>query len=142
MKLKKISPKVFISAQINPDDTSRAAGQGIKTIICNRPDREAADQPETQDIANAAAESGIEFVHIPVTPGSITDERVAEFAAACDNSEGPILAYCGSGMRATCLWALAEAKSRNVDDILQSAEKAGFVLADLRPRLEARSNKR
>jgi len=139
MNLKKIAPEVFVSAQISPDDARRAAAEGIKTIICNRPDQEAAGQPATQDIENAAAEVGIEFVHIPVTPGSITDECVSEFAAACDRSKGPILAYCGSGMRATCLWALAEAESRDVDDILKSAQEAGFALTDLRPRLEARS---
>lgn len=137
MNLKKIAPEVFVSAQISPDDARRAAAEGIKTVICNRPDREAAGQPAAQDIMNAAAQAGIEFVHIPVTSDSITDERVSEFAAACNNSEGPILAYCGSGMRATCLWALAEAESRDVDDIMKSAGEAGFALADLRPRLEA-----
>ncbi len=66
MNLKKIFPRLFVSEQINPADAGRIAAQGIRTIICNRPHCETPDQPDTETLAAAAADVGIEFLHIPV----------------------------------------------------------------------------
>ena len=137
MNLKKISPRLFVSEQINPADAGRIAAQGIKTIICNRPHCETPDQPDTETLAAAAADVGIEFLHIPVVAGSITDADVAEFAKAYKNAKEPILAYCRTGMRSTTLWALTEAESLDVNTILSTAEDVGYDLTGLRPRLEA-----
>ena len=34
MNLKKVTPRFFVSEQVNPHDIGLAAAQGIKTIIC------------------------------------------------------------------------------------------------------------
>ena len=136
MNIKKVSPRLFVSEQISVSDAALAAEHGIKTIICNRPHNETDDQPDTRALAAAAAAAGIEFLHIPVVAGAISDADVAEFAAAYNGAEGPILAYCRSGMRSTCLWALTEAESLGLDEILCCAQDAGYDLAALRPRLE------
>ncbi len=138
MNLKKISSRLYVSEQITPSDVSTAAEHGIKTIICNRPHKETENQPETQAIVDAAAEAGVEFIHMPVIAGQISDANVTEFAQAYRNSKEPILAYCRSGMRATALWALTEAELTEVDTILSTAENAGYDLSGMRPRLESR----
>lgn len=137
MNMKKISPQFFVCEQIKVSDVELAATHGIKTIICNRPHNETDDQPETHEIATAAAAAGIEFLHIPVVSGSITDENIAQFAAAHGAAEGPVLAYCRSGMRSTCLWALTSAESLDIEEILSTAQDAGYDLAGMRPRLES-----
>jgi len=138
MNLRKISSSLYVSEQITPSDVNTAAEHGIKTIICNRPHKETEDQPETRAIVDAAAEAGVEFIHMPVIAGQISDANVAEFAQAYRNSKEPILAYCRSGMRATALWALTEAELTDVDTILSIAENAGYDLSGMRPRLESR----
>lgn len=137
MNLKKISSSLYVSEQITPSDVSAAAEHGIKTIVCNRPHKETEDQPETQAIVDAAAGAGVEFIHMPVIAGQISDANVTEFAQAYRSSKEPILAYCRSGMRSTALWALTEAELTDVDTILSIARNAGYDLSEMRPRLES-----
>lgn len=139
MNLKKVTPRFYVSEQINPRDIGLAAAQGIKTIICNRPDHEQAGQPDAKSIADAAADLGIDFINMPVPSGSISEDNVAVFAKAYKSVKGPILAYCRSGMRCTALWALAEAELLDVNTIMATAMDAGYDLKGLRPRLEARA---
>lgn len=141
MNIKKVSPRFFVSEQISLNDTGLAAAQGIKIIICNRLENETADQPRTEDIADAASGVGIEFLHIPVSVGKITEANITEFAAAYKNAQGPILAYCRSGLRSTSLWALVEAASMDINSILAAAKDAGYDLTALRSRLELQAAK-
>ncbi len=133
LNITEISPQFFVSKQISVAEVESAAAQGIATIICNRPDKEMPNQPPASDIAAAASSAGIEFLHIPVVFGSITDHDIDEFSIALGNAKGPILAYCGSGMRSIALWALTEAKSMDCDAILTTARNAGYDLTELRP---------
>ena len=107
MKIMQLSSRVFVSAQIMVDDLSIVAAHGFRTIVNNRPDGEAAGQPMSDDLAAAAADLGIAFMHIPVVSGSITEQDVADFGHACDNLEGPILLFCRSGTRSSILWKLS-----------------------------------
>ena len=138
MNIIKITQHFFVSAQIGHGDAGIAAEPGIKTIICNRPDNEVTDQPFTQDLENAATDAGIDYLHVPVASNEITDQNVVEFAAVYESAQGPILAFCRTGMRSIILWALAEAESLGVNTILAKAKAAGYDLTKLRPRLEAR----
>jgi len=139
MNLKKISPRLYVSEQIQIGDADVAAARGFKTIVCNRPHAETPDQPDTEAIALAAENAGIKFIHIPVVGGSITDSAIAEFSEAYRNAEGPILAYCRSGMRSTSLWALVEAGRLDVNTVMWTAAEAGYDLTSLRPVLEVRA---
>jgi len=141
MTITKITQQFLVSAQMASADASFAAAQGIKTIICNRPDNEATDQPSTQALEDAATDAGIDYLHIPVSSKLITDENVVEFADACNEAKGPILAFCRTGMRSIILWALAETASRDANSIIAKAKAAGYDLSKLRPRLEARATK-
>jgi len=137
MKTRELSPRLFVAGQITASDVGIAAAQGVKTIICNRPDSEAADQPSSHEIAKAASGHGIEFVYVPVVSGSISDDNVRDFTLAYESAVLPILAYCQSGMRSTCLWAMSEVSSQGVDTVLAAAFEAGYDLAGLRLRLES-----
>jgi protein tyrosine phosphatase (PTP) superfamily phosphohydrolase (DUF442 family) len=72
-------------------------------VINNRPDREAENQPESAALAAAAARVGLDYRHVPVVSGKITDDDVAAFARALDAVKGPVLAFCRTGTRSTTL---------------------------------------
>ncbi|CDF85541.1 hypothetical protein PKB_4216 [Pseudomonas knackmussii B13] len=124
-----------VAAQIRPEDIPELAAAGFRTLICNRPDGEAADQPGSDAIARAAQAHGIDFVHIPVVSGAIDEAAVAAFATALAERPGPLLAYCRSGMRSASLWALSQADRRPLEQILAATTRAGFDLSTLHWRL-------
>ena len=45
MQLKQVNQEFYVADQISQRDVAELANKGIKTIICNRPDGEGADQP-------------------------------------------------------------------------------------------------
>ena len=87
----------MVCPQLEVSDIENAAAEGIKTIVNNRPDDEGPGQPASADLAVAAAEHGLEYVHMPVTGPGLTDEKGREFACVCRDSTGPVLAFCASG---------------------------------------------
>jgi len=138
MDIRKVSPRFFVSEQISAPDVDAVAAQGIKTIMCNRPDNEIQGQPTSSEIAAAADRFGVSFVDLPVTSGVISEDNIGEFERAYDDAAGPILAYCRTGTRSISLWALAEARSLDVDAVLTATKKAGYDLSAMRPRLAGR----
>lgn len=139
MNIRKISPRFFVSEQLTASDLGAAAAQGIKTIICNRPDDEVQGQPSADEIATAAGNLGISFLNMPVSGGSISDELIDEFERSYHDVKGPILAYCRTGTRSVMLWALTEAASLDVDAILSATKAAGYDMAAMSPRLRDRA---
>ena len=137
METKTLTPSLSVSGQIEPDDIGSLASRGYRAIINNRPDGEGEGQPRSDELEQAARRHGMDYRHIPIVPGQLTDDKVAEFAAAMDEVKGPALAFCRTGNRSAAMWALAEARNRDADSILKSAEAAGYDLKGLRPRLES-----
>jgi sulfide:quinone oxidoreductase len=138
MKIAKLTPFLSVSPQIAEADLGALAAQGFRAVVNNRPDLEAEDQPAGAALAAAAERVGLEYRHVPVVSGSITDDDVAAFAAALDEIKGPVLAFCRTGTRSTTLWALAEARHLDPQAILATAAEAGYDLAALEPHLEVR----
>jgi uncharacterized protein (TIGR01244 family) len=130
-----VTPDFSVSAQVDPDDLQSIADVGFRSIISNRPDDEDPGQPDWREIEAAAKAAGLEARHIPVIPGAIGVDDVANFAAALDEMPRPILAFCRSGTRAASLWGLAQAGHRSPDEIIAAAANAGCDLSALRPRL-------
>jgi len=55
MQTRSLTEKLSVSSQLAPADLTAAADQGIRSIINNRPDGEAPDQPTSAEIEAAAA---------------------------------------------------------------------------------------
>lgn len=126
MDLKKITDGVSVGGQIQIKDVATLARKGFRAIVCNRPDGEAADQPSHEEIASAAADAGLTFLYLPVTPGIVTDETAQQFRAALTELPGPVFGYCRTGTRTTTLWSLAMAEDKTVVDILAATKAAGY----------------
>lgn len=136
MDIKRISPFLSVSPQINVTDLRRIAALGFKTVINNRPDGEAEGQPLNADLADEAKKNGLVYIFQPVSSKMVTDEDAANFAAELERVRGPVLAFCRTGTRCTILWALNEAHHMDANDLLRFARGIGIKLKGERERLE------
>lgn len=133
MQPKRLSEMLSVAGQIEPADLAALAARGFRSVINNRPDGEAAEQPASATLAAAAQRAGLHYRHIPVVSGQLQAAQVQAFAAALAALPGPVLAFCRSGMRSTTLWALQS--DADAEAILQAALAAGYDLSALRPQL-------
>ncbi|MCF6320364.1 MAG: TIGR01244 family sulfur transferase [Rhizobiaceae bacterium] len=136
MDIKKINEELAVCGQISPADVQLIADQGFKTIICNRPDGEAEDQPDFLAIKKAADLSGLAVKFLPISPKFISDEDAESFATGQQQSQKPVLAYCRTGTRCIIAWALAEGKNGSpIEQIISTAAVAGYDISKLADRL-------
>lgn len=134
--MKALPDNVFLAGQILPEQLEALAGQGIKSLIINRPDMEGGPmQPSSEQIGAAAQELGLQCVYIPMAGGLSHDIIQASEAAYCDLPR-PIVAYCASGMRSAALWGFAHVENLGVDGAMDAIEAAGYNLAQIRRPLE------
>ena len=124
-----VTDSFSVAAQLSIDDIADLKAQGFTAIISNRPDDEAPSGAKAADIKKAAESAGLTYVHAPFV-GPPTPEAIEAAAKAA----GKTLAYCRSGTRSVTAWALAQAKTRALtpDQIIHSAEHAGYNLAALK----------
>jgi uncharacterized protein (TIGR01244 family) len=108
IKALELAPQVYVCGQLFEQDLKLVAKQGVRSIMNNRPDNELMGQPLSADLAKAAEELGMTFVHFPVEPGPISRQDVEAFAKACDELERPLLIFSRSGARSTKIWETAE----------------------------------
>lgn len=133
---RKVASDYFVAPQLHAADFAAARDAGIRTIVNNRPDGEAADQLPHAEAQALAASLGLDYAFVPVVSGRMGHEDVAALAAALAAHPGPYLAYCRSGTRSCHLWACATAGCRPVDETIAAAAAAGYDLAPMRPVLE------
>ena len=132
MDLRQLSATLAVSPQILPEDVPALAEAGFKVLVNNRPDDEVGPDLDHDVMAKAAADAGMGYRYLPFHPGQVTPQLISDFAAAT-SGQGPVIAYCRSGNRCSVLWALTQAGKMPEDDIIQTAEKAGYDLDGIRP---------
>ncbi len=137
-EFKRVTPDFAVAAQLAPGDIARAAAEGFRTIVINRPDDEAPGQPPAGEMKAEADAAGVAFRSIPFQGLPPSPAIVAETAAMLDEANGPVLAYCRTGTRSITAWAMAQALSgnRRPDEIIALAQKAGYDLSGARGALE------
>lgn len=112
MELNRISDRLAVSPQIALQDITALAQDGFTGIVNNRPDGEAPDQPASREVEAEARRHGLDYWHIPVVPGAMTEADVRAFASALADATGPVLAFCRTGGRSSALWEAAQALPR------------------------------
>ena len=135
MQLRRLTNELAVAGQVNPSDIPGLAAQGIRAIICNLPDGEAPDQPSYAEMEKAAAANGIKIAYQPVVMTAISDADAEAFGKLLDELPQPVLIYCRSGMRSATLWALSQAGTLPVEEIVEAAATAGYDLKPFLPRL-------
>jgi sulfide:quinone oxidoreductase len=141
-KIIHITPDFAVTAELAPEDFAQLVGLGFKSVIANRPDGEEDGQLTGRQAAVHAWRAGLTFRHIPATKLDLfTDHVVDATANAIATLEGPVLAYCKSGLRSAIVWAAASARGRSVDSVLAALAAAGFDLDFLQDDLEQQADR-
>jgi len=128
MDIRFLTPELAVSPQVLVADLPAIAAAGFRSVICNRPDGEGADQPLYAEIERAADELGLHVRCLPVESGKVTDEQGVAFGALMGELPKPVLAFCRTGMRSTTMWALSQAGRRPLPEIIELSSKAGHDL--------------
>ena len=136
--VKPLADDVCVSAFVPPEKLADLA-PNFRAIINNRPDAEEPGQPTSAEIEAEARRLGLDYLHLPVVPGKITDGQAENFGEAIARRKGPVLAFCRTGTRSATLWALSQSGKRTPDEILRTAAAAGYDLSAIAPRLEERA---
>ncbi|MGZ8329115.1 MAG: TIGR01244 family sulfur transferase [Allosphingosinicella sp.] len=132
MKLATLTCSVSALPQPSEEDIGALADRGYRSIIGNRPDNEAPDQPTWKELKAAALARGMHAVHIPVVAGQIDEADIRAFREALENLPKPIAAFCRTGTRSTLLWALANEAGLTAAERIKIAAKEGFDLEPFR----------
>lgn len=135
MQLKQVNQEFYVADQISQRDVAELANKGIKTIICNRPDGEGADQPNIIEIQEVASTHGIQVEYLPVVSGRVTDDQAEEFKSVYQAAQKPILAFCRTGTRSITLWGLSQVSGLSLDQMLLVSKTLGYDLQGLVPRI-------
>jgi len=134
---RRVTPEFAVAGQLELADVARAASEGFKVLVSNRPDGEDLGQPTTAEMKAAAEAAGMVFWSLPYT-GPTPPGVVGETATLLEGATGPVLAYCRTGRRSIMAWALAQALAgaKRPDEIIALAGKAGYDLQGARGALD------
>ncbi|MGE0739827.1 MAG: TIGR01244 family sulfur transferase [Hyphomonadaceae bacterium] len=133
----RVTPAFAVAAQLSREDIARAAEEGYRTIVINRPQGEDPGQPTDAEVKAAVEAAGMQFRAIQFT-GPPPPGAVAATAELLEEAPGPVLAYCRTGKRSIMAWAMAQALAGALrpDEIIALAGKAGYDLEGARGALE------
>lgn len=123
-----VTDSFSVSPQIALTDIAIAAAAGFTLIINNRPDGEQPGQPTSAQVEAAARAAGLDYLYAPVT-GRPGPAQVTAVRDAVDASAGNVLAYCRSGTRSICAWAMGQQGARNTDELIRLGAEAGYDLS-------------
>lgn len=124
-QFKDIGGGFYLGAQPTEQDLQEAKERGIKTVIDFRPPSETAAPNET-----LVRQQGLNYVNIPVSKTSPSEQQIEELDKALQQKEGPFLLHCGTGTRAAMLLALSRAKQNQwtAERTFEEANSMGFDL--------------
>ena len=133
--MKIIYENFYAANQIQAKDIAQLKQEKFECVLCNRPDNEEQDQPSVEMIKSQCLANGIEFLHLPISPGDFNLEVIMETEKVLKTAK-KTLAYCRTGTRSTMLWAFAKTKDLEVDEVLKITDHSGYNFQHLKELLE------
>ena len=112
-EFRKLSDTFYASPQVSPQDISEAAAMGVALVVNNRPDGEAADQPEGAAIEAATRAAGMDYLAIPIGSAGFSEPQVERLQDALASAQGPVL-----------------------DAIAEAAAAVGYDVSPVRPAMD------
>jgi len=126
MKLSQLEPLHFVSDQLLPADFVILAAQGIRSVVNNRPDAEAAGQPRSTELEEAAKLVGIEYVHAPIATQFMTLAELESNRQLLAALPPPICGFCRTGARAAISWGLLRIGELRKSTVIDAVAGAGL----------------
>ena len=137
MDIRALTPDYAVSPQIDLADLAVIKAAGFTTVINNRPDGEIPPPWQSAAIQAGAEALGLTYVNNPVLPGDFSDTVINTQRAAVAAANGRVFAYCASGNRSSCVWAVMQGGQRPTDELITIAGQFGYNLEGLRDRIDA-----
>jgi uncharacterized protein (TIGR01244 family) len=128
MPVFQLTDTLSVSGQITAQDIAVLSDQGFTSVVCNRPDGEAADQSSMEDIEAACREAGLLFVRYPVNAMNFPGPDLEGLGELFDDPNQKVLAYCRTGTRCANLWVASRAP-QDRDHAVGIAREIGFDLS-------------
>jgi sulfide:quinone oxidoreductase len=108
LALRQIADNCFVAGQISLLDLEHLQRIGVQTVINNRPDHEASNQPTHAELLAKAHSLGLVMHHLPLAAGTAPSAQLLQdFKAVFDAANKPVLAFCRSGTRSTSIYVAA-----------------------------------
>ena len=136
MDIRHLTPDYAVSPQITPEDLAILKGLGFTTVIDNRPDGEIPAEWSAEVMAAEAQAQGLAFVVNPIRPGDFSESVLAAQGAAIAEG-GKVFAYCASGNRSSCAWAMSAPGALSTEERIAIPARFGYNLEPLRERIAA-----
>lgn len=117
-------PGIMTAGQPTGEQIQLLAEEGYHTVI----DLRAADEPRGFDEREAARESGLVYINVPVAPATLDQATIDRFLAAMRAAQKPMIIHCGTGSRAGALfyaWLVLEKRTPPAQ-ALETAKAAGL----------------
>lgn len=119
---------IFIGPQPQYQDFATIKTAGFSKVINMRTPKEMKELKFYEDYL--LKEAGIDYKFIPIGGGDhpYSPEKLTEFAAALENTDGKVLLHCRSGHRASQLWSayLVKYKGKSIDEALEMVSDMGW----------------
>ena len=129
--MRQLTPRYFVSPQIDPMDIPALKEAGITCILCNRPDPEVPPSHQAAAMRTAVEAAGLRFVDVPLTHQTMVPDVIALNRDQGAATEDTVLAYCASGTRSCIAWALGQAGHMPVEEIVKAGHDAGYDLGNI-----------
>jgi uncharacterized protein (TIGR01244 family) len=118
-----LKPGLAVAGAPSPEAVAGLKAQGFKTVIDLR------GEAEGTAAEKAAVEAqGLRYVHVPVTPASLSLADAEAVGKVLDDpAAGPVLLHCASSNRVGAVLAILEGRSgKPVDEAIAAGRKAGL----------------
>jgi uncharacterized protein (TIGR01244 family) len=104
------------------------AARGVKRVISLKTP-EQVEQSRGYDPRAIAKQLGMEWIVLPVQPGTYTAADVDAFATALNAADGPVLVHCGSASTSAMVWSgyLARTPGITAKQVMDAARAAGLL---------------
>jgi uncharacterized protein (TIGR01244 family) len=126
----KISERVSAGGQPDTADLKRLAQAGFKSVVNLRADAEANQPLSPVAEQTEATAAGLDYRHVPVSVGNLSEAQVEAFRAAVAELPGPVYVHCGAGQRACAFSLLSERAGSSAESVFQEAETKGIAFPD------------
>lgn len=132
MDIRQLTPRYYVSPQIDAADMVALKDAGITCILCNRPDIEVPPSHQAQAIRAAAEAAGLRFAEQHLTHQNMVPEVITNNRTLGADTDDVVLAYCASGTRSCIAWALGQAGEMDAETIISAAHNGGYDLDHMR----------
>jgi len=118
------SGDTYIAGQPNPKGLENARNAGVKTVINLRAEGEQNQFDEKKVVESL----GMNYVSIPVTSQTLTDDKADKFLETMRAAKGPVMVHCASANRASGFWAIHLNVNKGVParEAISAAEMSGL----------------